>query len=802
MILKLAFLEIWRMRGSLLLQITGFAIALMAMTGGAILGTNSKGGVVPGSGCSDQILELSGSDLSGMTQIGWSPRQAKALLTSLKGTVHAEVMPSFVRVSGANGPQQIGVAFVGPQFFSLTCVKRKDSLGRVMPQDFTDGAVLDDQLYKQLSGSVDLYVEGRTVRPTSFTHGFSGLQTMSLPQLAWFPSAYRWNQGSGFLNFNVNVVHILVRDSRSAPLREIIDRANSTIRDQPTLFKGLKSANAGPALQLDAWTAQRVQMVALLLQLFAAGLFVLMIVNMLTYNFGRLPQSHALASTLSAVGVPPSSLWAFACVEPLVVGSLSLSIGLLLTKPVTLLALMAVTNGASDIDLHSGNIVTSISVAAAVILTAMFIGVRGIVIVRRRTPAKGRAQRLALAWIPKLLSLQVAVAIVMLTLAAQAAVGLLLALPPAPNFPLSGLSVLEISMPGNAATKDNVSVNWNAAWQLHGPKDHRYQMALSQSIAPFLPTIGKFGVASDGTKSVRGSFSAVTPNFFEVLGYQLPLSISEGAWSNTDRDSAPIILSKSMSLALFGGRSPVGVVVRTNRDPTHSITSSDPLSVIKGVFDDGVVGARGAVGRFSLSQLSMQAPIPTAYVPLVGFKGSRLIGFVRHPYDVADAEIVNRVLPAVDALFPGAQVKSVTSAEQMYAAPLNKERSMAGILGIFAVAAFSLGLLGMLALVQILTHCSQTEMAIRYSVGARPREVLSVLARNLFSSLLLGIGPAILVTAGGLYLLGEALDTSKRAGIWGPIVGCILVLAACLWVLTRTVLRVRSVRWMEWLRYE
>jgi ABC-type antimicrobial peptide transport system permease subunit len=145
---------------------------------------------------------------------------------------------------------------------------------------------------------------------------------------------------------------------------------------------------------------------------------------------------------------------------------------------------------------------------------------------------------------------------------------------------------------------------------------------------------------------------------------------------------------------------------------------------------------------------------------------------------------------------------SIDSAMTLYRRPLQKERAIAWVLGILAASSLAIGLLGMLSLMAMLMRSLKVELAVRYAVGATRRQVAEQMAKRLLIPAAMGVAFAGPPAAAGVYLLGQALETTSRAGLWGPVIALIVVTSATAGVVLHSARSILGANFMDWLRYE
>lgn len=798
MITRLAWREVWKLRGALLLQAASLTVAIAAIAATATLRSQTEGGAIPGSTCASQVLQVNWVNGSNTGQDAWTPRQAEALQRALGSTLSSPSMNSMAELPGPQGTEFVNVALVGSNYFGVVCVPRTDLVGHAITAPFESGVVATNDLAKRL-GQRALRVNGPETKPTATVAKFRGTQFATAPVEAWAPYANIRARGKEFLDMPVPTVHLLLRPNADQVPR-LQAHLDELLRAQRGLFPGVEAIRIEPPLQINAWTASKVRLITRVLELFSIALVLLVAVNLLTYHAGRLPAAQALATTLTALGVPPRVIWGYAAFEPALVAGLAWLAAAVLSPPLSQAALAAVTNERAGLDFSASVGSLGVALLATLALTVVLVLVRGRVLTRRQAPSRSRAQRLLLRWLPLLLAVQVALGAFTLALAAQAGVGLAKAVPAQPRVALEGLTLVEFELP-HPERQNHISLRWRGAWQSHGRVG--YRAALSSTRSPFLPLVGWTGYFRTGPQAAQGYFSYVTPEFFEVLdgapkvGQRAPPRFSDAAGRNV------LVLNTQAAQALFGSAEPSGRVVRW----THELSApgvSAPTAVVLGVYDDHIVGARGATGKFDVASLSMQAAIPLAYQPLNALSGTGgvLDVFVRHPVAATPAEISSAVWPAVHALAPDARLGEIVSAQDLFREPLRKERAMALVLGILAIATLAIGLLGMVSLMAMLLCSLQVELAVRYAVGATRREIAALLARRLASPAGIGLVVAIVPAAAGMWVLGNMLESAARAGVVGPAAALLALACACAAMCFHAAARVQRADLMGWLRYE
>lgn len=804
MIVRLALREMWHSRLAILLQVAGLMIAIAALAASSQLNAQLVGGAVPGSECAEDVLQVVGIDGSGNTLDGWTPRQSKALIEGLKGFSAAQWTYGSIRLRNGLVNDDAPAAFVGREYFNVLCVARRDGLGRPLHDPFVSGAVADRLLADSLPSPRTVISNANALTVESTTTGFKGLQYKAAPVQVWAPYAELESQGDVFANLDSGVIHVIVRPQPGQSTASLDERLEAVRLQQPGLFSNATRVQAGPALQVEGWTADKIRLVARILGIFAWALILLVLTNLLVYNAGRLAGTHVLATIMAAVGATPASITRYSAIEPVLVGVVALVSGCMLSVPLGYASLAAVSSD-STIDLATTWSIWLRTAIVAALIVGSLVLVRSRVLNRRQAPSRSRARRGLLRLLPWLLTLQVALAALTLTLAAQSAVGLYKAVPPEPKFSLTGLSVVTINKRDTSHTQEHVALRWRAAWQ---SSPNGYKAALATSQTPFLPATGYQGGIRSGDRATQALFDFVTSDFFEVVGGNAiqarEFDADTNSWKTSGNEEGTHLVLNADAAQSVGLRGePSGAAVRINHDIAHEPSVENRSAVVLGVFDDGLIGAQGAVGTMELSKLSMQGSVPVVYQSLTELRpDDQLFVFVRHPPTATKAQISAAVLPAVRVLLPRATISQIDDGRTLFRNPLRKERSMALILGLLAAATLAIGLLGMIALMAMLLDSLKVELAVRYAIGSTRRTAALQIARRLATPAAIGMVVAVAPAAFGLTMLSQTLETTARASAWGPAIAAAALGIAVFAVLVQASRRVLGANFMDWLRYE
>lgn len=239
------------------------------------------------------------------------------------------------------------------------------------------------------------------------------------------------------------------------------------------------------------------------------------------------------------------------------------------------------------------------------------------------------------------------------------------------------------------------------------------------------------------------SFRAVTAGYFETA--RIELLRGRTLADQDDRDGAPLVavIDAELARTLFGDRDPLGARILVDEVP------GDPYTVV------GVVG--------SVRQTSLDAQLePSVYVPFrqayMGFgDGWAMTLLVRTRVD--PSAVADRLRSEVEAVRSDLPVFEVMPMTRFVASGTAARRVAAGVVAGFAVAALLLAAIGVFGVTAQRVERSAPALALRVALGARPRDVVSLVVRH-------GL---LVVLAGGVAgtLAARALAPALRSRLFG-----------------------------------
>jgi putative ABC transport system permease protein len=229
-----------------------------------------------------------------------------------------------------------------------------------------------------------------------------------------------------------------------------------------------------------------------------------------------------------------------------------------------------------------------------------------------------------------------------------------------------------------------------------------------------------------------------------------------------------VIINHTMAELYFHGQDPVGRRIQTG-DP-------DPASPWETVV--------GVVGDVKYSGLDA-TPAPTIYVP---FNENAWSAWSREMYLVVRStgdrsNLVSAIrlqLKDMDATLPLAQVRTM---DQLVDGSVMEERFRTWLVGSFAALALLLSAIGIYAVVAYSVSQRTKEIGVRIALGAKSRDVLSMVLTEgfwlLFMGLLLGISGALLATRVLRTLLYSTSTTDVPTFVLMSLVICGVTILAC-----------------------
>jgi predicted permease len=194
----------------------------------------------------------------------------------------------------------------------------------------------------------------------------------------------------------------------------------------------------------------------------------------------------------------------------------------------------------------------------------------------------------------------------------------------------------------------------------------------------------------------------------------------------------PVVVNATFARRYFDKRSPLGM--RLNRDTTTNSASGTT---------DGKVSSRlwevvGVVGDTKYNELRREIR-PTIYLPINGGGANFEVRTGADP--AATIPAIRTIVARADANLP---LFHITTESQAIAHDIYQERLIARLSSFFALLAVLLACVGVYGLLSYDVACRTHEIGIRMALGAEPRAVLSLVARQAVALALAGTAVGVL----------------------------------------------------------
>ncbi len=240
-------------------------------------------------------------------------------------------------------------------------------------------------------------------------------------------------------------------------------------------------------------------------------------------------------------------------------------------------------------------------------------------------------------------------------------------------------------------------------------------------------------------------FRVVTPGYFETLG--VPMLSGRSIDTSDDAGSMPVaVVNRSFARLLFGDEDPVGQRVYAGGE------EEDPLTVV------------GVVGDVRQTDLRRDA-VPEVYMPLAQSPFRRMWMLARTDGDLTTAlEALRSTVHAVDRDIVLTDLAPMTV---IVGRTLSRDRLLTQLLGLFAVVALLVGVVGVYGVATHAVSRRRREIGIRLALGQEGSNVARRVVGRGLVPVLVGAAVGLGVAALAAPLLGNLLF---GVGIRDPLV--------------------------------
>ncbi len=262
--------------------------------------------------------------------------------------------------------------------------------------------------------------------------------------------------------------------------------------------------------------------------------------------------------------------------------------------------------------------------------------------------------------------------------------------------------------------------------------------------------------------AVRSDSLLVGPRFFETMGVSI-LSGREFQSGDESRESdSPVaVISQALAIDLFGNRNPVGRRIHQNPEEENS----EEVEII-GVAED----VRHSTPR--------EYSAPALYRLFLPSGGSTITRFAfrSRGNDGSRLAIAQRAAGDIDSRF---RVARLMTMNEIAEASLVREKFMGRMVGLFGGLALSLTVVGIYGLMSYLVSQRTREIGIRMALGARRRQVMEPVFREVWALCAVGVVLGLLSMAAMTRVAASVLFGVTTTDAWVTIGAvAILVLSA------------------------
>jgi predicted permease len=286
-------------------------------------------------------------------------------------------------------------------------------------------------------------------------------------------------------------------------------------------------------------------------------------------------------------------------------------------------------------------------------------------------------------------------------------------------------------------------------------------------------------------------FSYVQANYFQTL--DIPLLFGRNFPSQAGQPEPSVILSESAAKQLWSGQNPIGRSLRLGTEGQfhrkREVLPDGPVYQVIGVAGD----TRGATFDGSDSDL--------VYLPLPEDRLQDYSILIRTQSD--PKQFLPAIAPVISSIDPDLEVNSYTFEEMLHLTATfflpSFAAAVASPVGLIGLLLASMGIYGTVSYIVVLRT---REVGIRMALGAKKRDILGLMLREMMRTVLAGLLAGMFLAVGASYLLRGALHGLKTVdGIYFPGVSLLFLAIALFaaWLPSRQATRVDP---MIALRYE
>lgn len=237
----------------------------------------------------------------------------------------------------------------------------------------------------------------------------------------------------------------------------------------------------------------------------------------------------------------------------------------------------------------------------------------------------------------------------------------------------------------------------------------------------------------------------VSPGYFEIMS--VPLRQGRYFGVEDHKDSVPVaVINEVAARDLWPGENPVGKRIKIGGDGDRWYTIA---GVVAGIRYSGLQGEL----RSEIYRLVSQAPVGT--MPFIMRVAMRT--------EADPQTLANQVRAAVKEVSPEQPVSNIRTMEQLVSNSIAQPRFSMMLLGLFAVLALVLSIVGIYGITAYSVTQRTREIGLRMALGAQPGGILRMVVRETGILALVGVVLGLVAA----YALARFLATSLSSMLFG-----------------------------------